>query len=100
MSPCSSTQRDGSFTAAALSSGRTSGFLSPPAVTAGPSDMPRIKRMPSNCEEKCKESFASTTNDTNETNHFAHRYFIIVVNRCSEAGAAREKGAHARGCKE
>src|SRR6516164_5725799 len=55
----------------------------------------RIKRMPANCEEKCKEGVASTTNDKNETNHFTERHLIIVVNHCSGAGAAREKSAHA-----
>src|SRR5438094_8636102 len=60
----------------------------------------RINRMPSNCEEKCKECFTSTTNDRNETNHFADYCRIIVVTLCSEAGAAREKSAHARRCKE
>jgi hypothetical protein len=41
--------------------------------------------MPSNCEEKCKERFASTTNNKNEVNHFADRCLIIVVNHCSKA---------------
>src|SRR5439155_25606963 len=60
----------------------------------------RINRMPSNCEEKCKECFTPTTNDRNETNHFADCCRIIVVTLYSEAGATREKSAHARRCKE
>src|SRR5206468_6367638 len=60
----------------------------------------RINRMPSNCEEKCKERFSSTTNDRNETNHLADCCRIIVVTDCSEGGATREKSAHARRCKE
>src|SRR5882757_6205704 len=100
MSPCSSTQRDGSLAAVAVRSGWTSGLLTPPAVAAGRNDMRRINRMPSNCEEKCKERFTCATNDKNETNHFADCCLSIVVALCSEAGAASEKSAHARRCKE
>ncbi|PYK32527.1 MAG: hypothetical protein DME58_05540 [Verrucomicrobia bacterium] len=35
--------------------------------------------MSANCEEKCKQCFTSTTNDRNETNHFADRCRIIVI---------------------
>src|SRR6266550_1667798 len=55
---------------------------------------------PQNSLRRCKEVRGTTTNDRNETNHFADCCLSIVVTLCSEAGAAREKSAHARRCKE
>src|SRR5947207_1826478 len=55
---------------------------------------------PQNSLRWCKECRVTTTNGTNETHLSARACFDIVVFGGSETGAAREKSAHARRCKE
>src|SRR5436190_12852809 len=50
----------------------------------------RINPMPSNCEEKCKECRATTTNGTNETHLSARAGFVIVVFGSCEGAVASE----------